>query len=81
MRTLKFYILVEFYVLRTFSQAHKHPTVCRWWRGRKEYERGGLLTWLEWLLYSCAIICGGALRAALQHHAVLLTSQVPSAVI
>lgn len=28
-----------------------------------EMERGGLLTWLEWLVGSCAIICGGALTA------------------
>lgn len=40
----------------------------------KKSEIGGLLTWLEWLFCSCAIICGGALRAALQHQTVLHTS-------
>lgn len=30
-------------------------------------ERGGLLTWLEWLVGSCAIICGGALTAEICH--------------
>lgn len=47
-------------------------TSCCVWEvtGRKERERGGLLTWLEWLFCSCAIICGGALRAALQHQTV-----------
>lgn len=29
-------------------------------------ERGGLLTWLEWLIGSCAIICGGALTAEIR---------------
>lgn len=52
------------------SRAHKHPTVCGW-RGM---ERDGLLTWLQWPFCSCAIICGGALRAALQHHAALYKS-------
>lgn len=39
--------------------------------GEKKRERGGLLTWLEWLFCSCAIISGGALRAALQQHTAL----------
>lgn len=30
--------------------------------------------WLEWLFCSCAIICGGALRAELQHHTAPRTS-------
>lgn len=33
--------------------------------------RGGLLTWLEWLFCSCAIICGGTLGAVLQPETVL----------
>lgn len=37
----------------------------------KNGERGGLLIWLEWLFCSCAIICGGGLRAALQDKTVL----------
>lgn len=39
-----------------------------------EGERGGLLTRLKWLFCSCAIICGGVLRAMLQHHTAPHTS-------
>lgn len=70
--------------------SHRHtniPPCVGGGEGEKEKERGGLLTWLEWLFCSCAIICGGVLRAALQHHTVLhismekmATSEVPSAV-
>lgn len=33
----------------------------------KDCKIGGLLSWLSWFFCSCAIICGGALRAVLQH--------------
>lgn len=52
-----------------FSNRHPHLPLCVGGGGGEiKIERGGLLTWLEWLFSSCAIICGGALRAALQHH-------------
>lgn len=70
------------------SHRHKKIPLCRKWRGIEERERGGLLTWLEWLFCSCAIISGGVLRAALQHHfssshtcRKITASEVPSAVI
>lgn len=39
-------------------------------------ERGGLLTWLEWLVGSCAIICGGALTAEIQRYSVNVSEKV-----
>lgn len=49
----------------------------------KGFRIGGLLSWLSWFFCSCAIICGGALRAVLQHLTFLyqkVVMGVPSAV-
>lgn len=52
----------------TPCQLTSHVAHCVWVVERGKKRRGGLLTWLEWLFCSCAIVYGGVLRAALQQH-------------